>query len=274
MTKESSCVGVVSGAMSRPLHVEHEAGGLTILTLNRPEVRNAVDRRVVSELKFQLDAFDADDSRRVAILTGAGGNFSAGMDLKAYAAGQPPVRPSDRDYPSLMSPPRKPIIAAVNGYAVAGGLEMALCCDLIVAGRDAKFGLPEIDRGLVAAGGGLMRLARRIPHHVAMRLALTGEQATADEAAGWGLVSEVADGDALTAARHLAYRLMQHPDRALAATKQIVSASPDWPWAEAFERQRVLVDAVLASPDSLEGARAFIEHRAPGWVTKRSDQVC
>src|SRR4051795_2733840 len=183
-----------------------EAGdGVLLITLNRPDARNAVNAALAAGLAAALDRLDADDDLQAGILTGAGKGFSAGMDLKAFVAGESP-HVEGRGFAGIVQgPPRKPLIAAVEGFAVAGGFEIALACDLVVAARDARFGIPEVKRGLVAAGGGLLRLPSRIPYHLAMELALTGDPIGAERAEAVGLVSRLtAPGEALPGALELA----------------------------------------------------------------------
>jgi enoyl-CoA hydratase/carnithine racemase len=168
-------------------------GDVLVVTIDRPEARNAVNLAVAEGIAAALDRLDGDDGLRAGVLTGAGGTFCAGMDLKAFVAGERP-HVEGRGFAGIVQgPPRKPLIAAVEGWALAGGFEVALACDLIVAARDARFGIPEVKRGLVAAGGALIRLPRRIPYHLAMELALTGDPISAERAAELGIVSRLAE---------------------------------------------------------------------------------
>jgi enoyl-CoA hydratase len=248
--------------MSAPVRVDAD-GGVLVITIDRPEARNAVNLAVAEGIAAALDRLDGDDEVRVGILTGAGGVFSAGMDLKSFAAGEPRPHVADRGFAGIVqAPPRKPLIAAVEGWAVAGGFEIALACDLIVAARDTRFGIPEVKRGLIAAGGGLIRLPRRIPYHVAAELALTGDPIDAERAHALGLVNRLAaPGEALAAARELAATIAANGPLAIAATKRMLTADE----SDAWERQRAIAGAVLASEDAREGARAFAEKRAPVW---------
>src|ERR1700735_742340 len=169
------------------------SGRVTIITINRPQARNAINHAVSAAVAQALDDLDERDDLTVAIVTGAGVTFSSGMDLKAFLAGEN-VTVEGKGLAGLtQAPPRKPLIAAVEGWALAGGCEIALACDLIVAARDAQFGLPEVRRGLIAGAGGLVRLPRRVPAGVAMRMALTGEPLSASEAHRLGMVTELAD---------------------------------------------------------------------------------
>ncbi|HSA53631.1 MAG TPA: crotonase/enoyl-CoA hydratase family protein [Yinghuangia sp.] len=245
--------------------VEH-ADGVTLITLNRPSVRNAVNRAVSDGMAAALDEFEARKDLGVAIVTGAAGTFSSGMDLKAFVAGENPIHPR-RGFAGIAAlPPRKPIIAAVEGFALAGGCEIVLSCDLVVAADDARFGLPEVRRGLTAGSGGLMRMPQRIPYQVAMELALTGDFLSAPDAHRHGLVNHLtAPGEALAEARRLAARIAANAPLALAATKEIIVNAPSWPAEEAWSRQKAVVDAVNSSADAREGATAFSEKRSPVW---------
>lgn len=242
------------------------ADGTAVITINRPEARNAVDLAVASGIAAAVDEFEARPDVHVAILTGSGGTFSSGLDLKAFARGEIPVLPG-RGFGGLTErPPTKPLIAAVEGWALAGGFELALTADLIVAARDARFGLPEVKRGLVAGAGGLLRLPKVLPYQLAMQVALTGEPITAETAHRFGLVNLLTEpGSALDAARELAATVAANGPLALLASKQIVAQSVGYTSSDAFAAQRTLVDPVLASADALEGARAFAEKRSPVW---------
>ena len=235
-------------------------GDVLVITIDRPQARNAVNLTVAEGIAAALDRLDSDAELRVAILTGAGGTFCAGMDLKAFVAGERPYV-AERGFAGIVQgPPRKPIIAAVEGWALAGGFEIALACDLIVAARDARFGIPEVKRGLVAAGGALIRLPRRIPYHVARELALTGDPVGAERAYELGIASRLTEpGEALTAARELAATIAANGPLAIDATKRILVADEDW------ERAGAISGPVFESEDAREGARAFAEKRAPVW---------
>ncbi|HEX6857488.1 MAG TPA: crotonase/enoyl-CoA hydratase family protein, partial [Streptosporangiaceae bacterium] len=211
--------------------------GVAVLTINRPEARNAINGAVARSLAALADEMDARKDVSVIILTGAGGYFSSGMDLKGFLTGDLPNVPG-RGFGGLVErPPVKPVIAAVEGYALAGGFELVLSCDLIVASEEARFGLPEVSRGLVAAAGGLLRLPRRIPYHLAMEIALTGEHFAAPVLREAGLISSlVPAGQALEAAKALAGRVAKNAPLALAATKRVVVESADWPAEEAFAK--------------------------------------
>jgi enoyl-CoA hydratase len=241
-------------------------GRVLVVTLNRPEARNAINLALAQGIADALDALDADAELSVGVLTGAGKGFCAGMDLKAFARGERPWV-ADRGFGGIVQRgPVKPVVAAIEGFAVAGGLEVALACDLIVAAQGAKLGIPEVKRSLVAAGGALLRLPRRIPYHVAMELALTGEPMLAERAAELGLVNRLAPpGAALQTALALAEDVAAGAPLALVASKQILQEQWDWPTDEAFVRQAKITEPVFNSEDAREGATAFAEKRAPVW---------
>ena len=237
-----------------------------IVTINRPQVRNAVSASVAEGIGRAMDRLDSDPALAVGILTGAGGYFSAGMDLKAFVAGERPYW-GDRGFAGICERPSvKPLIVAIEGFAVAGGLEIALACDLIVAARGARLGIPEVKRGLAAGGGGLWRLPRRIPYHVALEMALTGDPIDADRARELGLVSQVCEpGQALHCALALAGRIAGNGPLAVAASKRVLLAQQDWTTDEVWRRQREILEPVARSQDAREGALAFAEKREPKW---------
>ena len=253
--------------MSDEVLVEY-AGPTVIITINRPEAKNAINRAVTDGVAAAIEELEARADLTVGILTGADGTFSAGMDLRAFLAGE------DLDHPRGLAgitrqPPRKPLIAAVEGWALAGGCEVALAADLIVAANDAKFGIPEVKRSLVAGGGGLLRLPRRIPSAIAMEIALTGDPLTAEQAFRYGLVNELTQpGEALAGAKALAHRIAANGPLAVAATKEILSHALDWTIEEGFEKQNPIMMPVFASEDAREGATAFTEKRAPVWKAR------
>jgi enoyl-CoA hydratase len=242
------------------------ADGVAVITINRPEARNAVNGAVAKGIAGALDEFDARKDVSVLVLTGAGGTFSAGMDLKGFLTGDSPLA-EGRGFGGIVErPPAKPIIAAVEGYALAGGFELALACDLIVASSEAKFGLPEVKRGLVAGAGGLLRLPQRIPYHAAMEIALSGDHYPASRLAELGLVNRLTSpGEALTAARELAAKIAENAPLALAATKRVIAQSADWQSSEQFAKQGEIINPVFGSKDAMEGAAAFAEKRRPEW---------
>jgi len=245
------------------------ADGIMTVTLNRPKAKNAANRALAEGVAAAMDELDSNDAISVAIITGAGGTFCAGMDLKAFVSGEMPTV-EGRGFAGLTeATPRKPLIAAVEGYALAGGLELAISCDLIVTADNAKFGIPEVKRGLAAAAGGLMKLPRQIPPRLAMEMALTGDFVSAARAAEMGLVNEVVPaGTALEAAKALAGRIVANGPLAVAVSKQVILESGDWSSTEMWNKQQELVMPVFGSDDAIEGSVAFAEKRAPNWKGK------
>lgn len=241
-------------------------GRTLVITINRPDARNAFNLAVTTGLAAAMDELDATPELSVAIVTGAGGNFCAGMDLKAFVAGENVSIPG-RGIGFTEQPPRKPVISAVEGYALAGGTEIVLATDLVVAAKNAKFGIPEVKRGLVAAGGGLLRLPHRIPYQKALELALTGDNFTAEEASAWGFVNVLTEpGEALAGALALAERITKNGPLAVAVTKEIIVKSAGWSEDEMWRKQGELIRPVFTSKDAIEGATAFAEKRAPNWT--------
>lgn len=240
--------------------------GVLLITLNRPDARNAVNLPLAQGIAAALDELDGEDTLRVGVLTGAGKGFCAGMDLKAFVTGERPWV-GDRGFAGIVRRGSlKPLIAAVEGFAVAGGLEVALACDLIVAARGAMLGIPEVKRSLVAAGGALLRLPRSLPYNVAMELALTGNPITAERGADLGLVNRLAEpGAAVDEALHLAGEIAANAPLALVASKRILQEQWDWPAAEMWEAQSAISNPVFSSEDAREGATAFAEKRPPAW---------
>lgn len=246
--------------------IVEERPGVLVITLNRPQARNAANLAVSEAVAAALDELDARPDLAVGVITGAGGSFCAGMDLKAFLRGERPSIPGRGFAGVTEAPPNTPLIAAVEGYALAGGCELVLACDMVVAGRGARFGIPEVKRGLVAAAGGLLRLPERIPPAIAMELALTGDLLGAERAHAVGLVNEVTDdGGALQAALVLAERIAANGPLAVAASKRIMRESASWPVHERYSRQRGIAEPVFGSEDAQEGARAFAEKRRPNW---------
>jgi enoyl-CoA hydratase len=245
--------------------VEQRDRILTI-TINRPEAKNAVNAAVSRALADAMDRLDGDAGLSVGVLTGAGGSFCAGMDLKAFARGENVVV-EGRGMGFTERPPVKPLIAAVEGYALAGGTELALATDLIVASKESAFGIPEVKRGLVAGGGGLLQLPQRIPYAIAMELALTGDNLPAQRAHELGLVNVLAEpGSALDAAVALAERITANGPLAVAATKRIITESRGWSPDEMWRAQTKILAPVFSSNDAKEGAIAFAEKRPPKWT--------
>jgi enoyl-CoA hydratase len=241
-------------------------GTVLIVTINRPETRNAINAEVAEGIGRAMERLDADQALRTAVITGAGGYFSSGMDLKAFVRGERPYW-SDRGFAGICErPPLRPVIAAIEGFAIAGGLELALACDLLVAARGSRLALPEVKRGLAAGGGGLWRLPRRIPQHVATEMALTGDPITAERAHALGLVSRVCEPEeACATAVALAETIARNAPLALAASKRVLLAQQDWTTDEVWKRQREILEPVTRSQDAGEGARAFAEKRQPNW---------
>ena len=247
------------------MRVERD-GAVLVVTIDRPRAKNAIDLAAAEGIGAAMERLDTDDSLFVGVLTGAGGVFSAGMDLKAFLAGEKPHVPG-RGFAGLVErPPAKPLIAAVEGPALAGGFEIALACDLVVAAEGASFGLPEVRRGLLAGGGGLLRLPRKAGLPKATEWALTGDRVSAADAHAAGVVNRlVPDGQALPAALELARRIAGNGPLAVQGTKRILAEGPGWPAEEAFARQWEVYAPIRASEDAQEGARAFTEKRAPVW---------
>ncbi|GGO20640.1 enoyl-CoA hydratase [Microbispora rosea subsp. aerata] len=249
----------------RPVLTERR-GNVLVVTINRPGARNAINTAAAEAIAAAMALLDEEPTLFAGVITGAGGTFCAGMDLKAFLAGERPSVPVRGFAGIVESPPDKPIIAAVEGYALAGGFEIALACDLIVAAENAKFGLPEVKRSLVAGGGGLMRLSERIPYYKAMEWALTGDLVDAARADEAGLINRlVPAGQALEAALELAGRIAANGPLAVRASKQIIMKARDWDSSVAFDEQRKLSEPVRSSEDAREGALAFTEKRAPRW---------
>lgn len=242
-----------------------QRGGVLEVTINRPGQRNAMTKSAAQAIGAAMDVLDSHADLRVAILTGAGGSFCAGMDLKGFLRGEMPVDERGGFGGICTWTPRKPVIAAVDGAALAGGFELALACDLIVASADARFGIPEVKRGLVAGGGGAVQLPRLLPRALAMELALTGDPIDARRALDLGLINRVTDGPAIEAARELALAIAANGPLAVAASKGIVRDSWLWPLDDLNTYQNPYVAPVFASEDAREGARAFAEKRAPQW---------
>ncbi|WP_206001849.1 crotonase/enoyl-CoA hydratase family protein [Paraburkholderia aromaticivorans] len=241
--------------------------GVQCITINRPHARNACNFAVAQAIAAALDELDRRDDLRVAIITGAGGTFCAGMDLKAFLRGEPLPRIEGRGFAGVtMAPPKKPLIAAVEGYALAGGFELMLACDLAVAANNAQFGLPEVKRGLAAQAGGLLRLPRQVPRRIAMELVLTGDMMSATRAYECGLINQLAEpGETLAAAFKLARTIADNGPLAVMASKRVMVESWDWPSDEMFARQLPITEPVFHSADGREGATAFAEKRKPVW---------
>ncbi|MEE2794119.1 MAG: crotonase/enoyl-CoA hydratase family protein [Pseudomonadota bacterium] len=245
-----------------------EEDGILVVTINRPEAKNAMTKAAAERIAAAMDRLDSDDNLRVGILTGAGGTFCSGMDLKGFLRGESPSIEGRGFGGIVQKPPEKPLIAAVEGYALAGGLELMIACDLVVASAGAKFGIPEVKRGLVAAAGGVMMLPDQIPERIAMELALTGDFIDAARAYELGLINRITDGEALAAAKELAASIVANGPLAVRVSKQVIKQSRGWPMDERYTRQTQLIAPVFVSEDAREGAAAFAEKRAPNWKGK------
>jgi enoyl-CoA hydratase len=245
-----------------------QEGRVAVLTINRPEARNAVNGDVARTMEEGLDRLEEDEDIWVGIVAGAGPVFSAGADLKAIASGQAADLQTKRGgFGGIAARQRtKPLIAAVDGPALAGGTEIVLSCDLVVASTNARFGIPEVKRSLVAAAGGLFRLPRALPRNIAMELALTGDPIDAERAHHFGLVNELVEpGKALEAALALAERVTVNAPIAVRESRRVLLdgmlADDDTAWKVTFDAMA----KAMATEDFAEGPRAFIEKRAPEW---------
>jgi enoyl-CoA hydratase/carnithine racemase len=241
---------------------------IATITLNRPQVRNAIDLPTALALERAVDEAEQDGDVRVIVLAATGPVFSAGMDLKALTAtGDRPVTQRRGAFGIAAQPPVKPTVAAVQGKALGGGLEVALTADVIVASEDAEFGLPEVKRGRIAAAGGVLRLPRRIPRNVALEMIMTGAPISAQRAYELGLVNKVVPlGSALDVALERAREIASNAPLAVRTSKWIVDNSVDWPTGELFERMQPKAQLIRDSMDAAEGAQAFVEKRQPVWT--------
>jgi enoyl-CoA hydratase len=238
-------------------------GRVLVITLNRPAAMNSINNALANALVAAIERLDTDDGLSVGVLSGAGRGFSAGMDLKAFAAEGTP----DAFLPFLQRGARKPLIAAIEGFALAGGLEVALTCDLIVAAEGAKLGIPEATVGLLAAGGALLRLPGRVPDGLAMGLALTGDPIPAERAHAVGLVNRLAEkGTVLDAALELAERIARNAPLSTAASKRVLQLARGLTDEEFWAMQAAESSHVFTSADAREGAVAFAEKRPPTWT--------
>jgi len=251
--------------MSDEVLVERR-GAVQVITINRPEARNALNRAVAVGVRDAVDELDAATDLRAGVLTGAGGTFSSGMDLKGFLQGEVPSFPGRGLCGITQTPPRKPVVGAAEGWALAGGFELLLACDLVVAGASTRFGVPEVKSALVAGAGAALLLAQRIPRALALEMLLTGDPIDAARAAQIGLVNRVvADGEALPEAIALAERIAANGPLAVIATKQIANGGGDWPAEQRWDEMAALIGPVFTSADAREGARAFVEKRPPVW---------
>lgn len=239
---------------------------ILIITINRPAAKNAINAEVARHIAAAVDELDASPELRAGVITGAGGNFSAGMDLKAFVSGESPFIDGRGLCGISVTPPRKPLLAAVEGWALAGGFELLLACDLIYAGEGARFGVPEVKRGLVAAAGGAYLLPQRISSPAALELLLTGDPIGADRALALGLVTRVTpDGGALEEALRIADRIAANGPLALEVTKQIARSAETWGTVNGWAAQDAMAHRAMTSRDAAEGATAFAEKRPPVW---------
>jgi len=244
-----------------------ERGKVLLITLNRPEQRNSVNRALAEAMSAALDHLDNSPGLSVGVLTGRGKGFSAGMDLKAFVEGGMPNLPG-RGFAGITErAARKPLIAAVEGFALAGGLEIALSCDLLVAAKGTRLGIPEVGVGLFAGAGALLRLPRVLPYGLAMEMALTADPITAERAYELGLVNRLVEpGEALNVAMELAERIARNAPLGLAASKELIREQQGRTEAEFWAYQDTVLSAVFGSKDAIEGATAFAEKRSPNWT--------
>jgi enoyl-CoA hydratase len=244
-------------------------GHVELLTINRPEARNAINRATALALSDALDECESDDDVWVVVLTGAGDKaFSAGMDLKAFAMGEFPI--TEKGFGGITKREfSKPLIAAANGSALAGGFEMMISCDMVVAAAHAKFGIPEASRGLVAGAGGLIRLPKLIPLAVAYEMALTAEPIDAQRAYELGLVNLVVHGDeVVNAAVELAERIAKNAPLAVRTSKAVIRRARELNEDDAWTVNDDAFAMIGRSADAMEGAMAFAEKREPNWQGK------
>ncbi len=251
----------MTGEASAVLTERHDR--VLLITLNRPDAMNAINGDLSHGLVDAIGELEDDATLTAAVLTGTGKGFCAGMDLKAFAAGE--------DIGPLMTfikkGAKKPLIGALEGFALAGGLELALTCDLLVAAKGVKLGIPEVGVGLFAGGGGLQRLPSRVGYGRAMEMALTGDPILSDEAAGLGLVSRLVErGEAVATALTLAERIAKNAPLAVSASKRLIKAAVDMSEADYWTFQKTLFDGVFSSNDAKEGPRAFAQRRPPEWT--------
>lgn len=252
--------------MSDDLVIRERRGNVLVMTINRPEVRNAFDLATADALSRAVDELDSDPELRAGVLTGAGGHFSSGMDMKAFLTGDVPYVAHRGIFGIVNEPPKTPLVAAVEGAAMAGGFELMLTCDLVVVAADVRLAINEVRRGTCASAGGLMKLPHRIPLAIASELALTGDEIGAERAYELGLVNRVAaPGKALEVALELATRIAENAPLALQASKRVLNETLDWTSAEAWGKQGEIVGPIWDSEDAREGSRAFKEKRKPEW---------
>jgi|TARA_B110001454_G_scaffold161607_1_gene151064 enoyl-CoA hydratase len=247
---------------AQPAVLTERRDRVLVITLNRPDAMNAINGDLSNGLWSAIQDLNGDPGLTAGVLTGAGRGFCAGMDLKAFSRGED-IGPMIK---FIRAGSEKPLICAIEGFALAGGLELALSCDLLVAARGAKLGIPEVGVGLLAAGAGLFRLPGRVGYGKAMEMAITADPITAEEAAAHGLVARLAEpGSALQEALSLAERIARNAPLAVAASKQLIRATQGSTEEELWALQRPLQERVFASDDAREGPRAFAEKRPPEW---------
>ena len=247
---------------AQPAVLTERRDRVLVITLNRPDAMNAINGDLSNGLWSAIQDLNGDPGLNAGVLTGAGRGFCAGMDLKAFSRGED-IGPMIK---FIRAGSEKPLICAIEGFALAGGLELALSCDLLVAARGAKLGIPEVGVGLLAAGAGLFRLPGRVGYGKAMEMAITADPITAEEAAAHGLVARLAEpGSALQEALSLAERIARNAPLAVAASKQLIRATQGSTEEELWALQRPLQERVFASDDAREGPQAFAEKRPPEW---------
>lgn len=259
-----------------PVLLERD-GSLAVLTLNRPRQHNSINVESANALRAALAKIEADPDIRIAILTGSGQSFCAGMDLGAFLDGEgDEILFGENRFAGFVDAPRtKPVIAAIEGAALAGGCEIALACDMIVASETAIFGLPEVGVGIFPVAGGAFRLARKIPPAKALELALTADRITASEANGLGMLNRLTPpGQALTAARHLAQRILRNAPNAVSAAFAVAHQQANQDERQLWQLGEAWWETVTASPDATEGPKAFKEKRRPKWAIQPSGFSC
>ncbi len=257
--------------MTNDVVLYHAENGVATVTLNRPDQRNAINPQTCDAMRAAFDQVEADPNIRVAILTGAGPLFCAGMDLKAFASGAgDTILFGEYGFGGFVKRQRtKPVIAAVEGAALAGGFEMMLACDLVIAGTSAQFALPEVRIGLIPGAGGAVRLPISIPRLRANEILLTGKPFDASDAADWGVINQaVADGEALATAHALAADIASNAPIAVRHTLAIANAAHAANDAAHWPANDDVIKQIGKTADAAEGARAFIEKRAPVWQGK------
>ncbi len=252
----------MSDTAAEPAVLTEQRGRVLLITLNRPDAMNAINGALSAGLVAAVEQLDGDPGLTAGVLTGNGRGFCAGMDLKAFAKGED-IGPMMQ---FIQQGSQKPLIGAIEGFALAGGLELALTCDLLVAASGAKLGIPEAGVGLFAAGGGLLRLPSRVGYGKAMEMALTADPITAEEGAQYGLIARVAErGEAVNVAMELAERIAKNAPLSVAASKQLIQATQGATEEEFWAIQGPLQMPVFTSNDAKEGPTAFAEKRAPKW---------